>query len=250
VTDDGAYEEALELVRAADQGGVPLRLIGGLAVRALCPSFPPRWRDRQDLDLASTSAGRPAVTGFLGARGYEPDRHFNQLHGHKQLYFRSPGGRSVDVLIDRLEMCHTLEFGDRLERMPLTLDVTDLLLTKLQIVELNEKDAVDVLSLLCAYPVRGGDEPGTVGLGRFGAVVGGDWGWWRTVVGNLDRIEALVTEGCTSLAPPVPTFEPLEQVRALRAEADRVPKSPRWRLRAVIGERLRWYELPEEEVHD
>ena len=247
---DNQFDEALELVRAAERQRVTLRLVGGLAVRALCPAFPPRSHDRQDLDFASTSAARATVTAFLAARSFEPDDHFNQIHGHKQLYFRSPAGRSVDVLIDRLEMCHALDFRDRLDRMPLTLDVTDLLLTKLQIVELNQKDAADVLQLLGAYPVRPGDGSGTIGLARFGEIVGDDWGWWRTVTGNLERIRSLATGDGASLEPPAPPFDPVEQLGALLDEAERVPKSRRWRLRALIGERVRWYELPEEEAHD
>jgi hypothetical protein len=247
---DDTFDQALELVHAAQRERVTLRLIGGLAVRALCPSFPPRRHDRQDLDFASTSAGRAAVTPFMAARDFEPDEHFNQIHGHKQLYFRSSAGRSVDVLIDRLEMCHVLDFRDRLDRMPLTLDVTDLLLTKLQIVELNEKDAADVLQLLGGYPVHDGDAPGTIGLARFGEIVGDDWGWWRTVTGNLERIRALATSDGGSLVPPDPPFDPVEQLGALLTEAERLPKSRRWRLRSLIGERVRWYELPEEEAHD
>jgi hypothetical protein len=247
---DDTFDEALELVRAAQREGVRLKLVGGLAVRALCPSFPPRRHDRQDLDFASTSAGRAAVTTFLTARGFEQDDHFNQIHGHKQLYFRSPAGRSVDVLIDRLAMCHELDFRDRLDRMPLTLDVTDLLLTKLQIVELNDKDAADAIQLLSAYPVRAGDDPGTIGLARFGEIVGDDWGWWRTVTATLERIRSLATGGGGSLVPPSPPFDPVEQLGALLTEAERVPKSRRWRLRSLIGERIRWYDLPEEEAHD
>ncbi|MGH2540914.1 MAG: hypothetical protein ACRDGK_10360, partial [Actinomycetota bacterium] len=204
---DDTFEEALELVQAAQGERVTLKLIGGLAVRALCPSFPPRGHDRQDLDFASTSTGRAAVTPFLAAHGFEADDHFNQIHGHKQLYFRSPSGRSIDVLIDRLEMCHVLDFRDRLDRMPFTLDVTDLLLTKLQIVELNEKDAADVLQLLGAYPVRDGDAPGKIGLARFGDIVGNDWGWWRTVTWNLEWIRSIATGDGGSLVPPTPPLD-------------------------------------------
>jgi hypothetical protein len=248
--DDDAYEEALDLVRAAQREGVPLRLVGGLAVRALCEAFPPRRRERQDLDFASTSRARGVLTAFLVRRGCVPDEHFNKFHGHKQLFFQSPRGRGIDVLLDRLEMCHVVEFRDRLERMPLTLDVTDLLLSKLQIVELNEKDAADVLYLLSAYPVRPGDEAGTVGLERFGALVGDDWGWWRTSTRNLHRIRSLVAGDAGRLMPPGPPFDAVDQIDALEREAERVPKSRRWRLRSLIGERVRWYEVPEEESHD
>jgi hypothetical protein len=248
--DEGAYEEAIDLVRSAEREGVLLRLMGGLAVRALCQAFPPRERDRQDLDFASTSRARAAVTTFLVARGCSPDEHFNKIHGHKQLFFGSPGGRAIDVVIDRLEMCHAVDFRDRIDRMPLTLDVTDLLLSKLQIVELNEKDAVDVLYLLSAYAVRPGDEPGTVGLERFGEVVGDDWGWWRTVTGNLERIRSLAADDASRLTPLEAPLDAIEQLELLDSEAERVPKSRRWRMRALIGDRMRWYELPEEESHD
>jgi hypothetical protein len=248
--DEGAYEEAIDLVRSAEREGVLLRLMGGLAVRALCQAFPPRERDRQDLDFASTSGARAAVTTFLVARGCSADEHFNKIHGHKQLYFRSPGGRAIDVAIDRLEMCHAVDFRGRIDRMPLTLDVTDLLLSKLQIVELNEKDAADVLYLLSAYPVRPGDEPGTVGLERFGEVVGDDWGWWRTVTGNLERIRSLAADETRRLTPHEAPLDAIEQLELLDREAERVPKSRRWRMRALIGDRMRWYELPEEESHD
>lgn len=248
--DDGAFEEAIDLVRAAQRERVPLRLVGGLAVRVLCPAFPARTHERQDLDLASTSSARGSVAAFLEGRGCTPDEHFNRIHGHKQLYFRSPSGRAIDVLIDRLEMCHIVDFRDRLDRMPLTLDVTDLLMTKLQIVELNEKDATDVLALLSAYPVRPGDEPGTIGLARFERFMGDDWGWWRTVTNNLERIRALASGDGRRLIPSDPPLDAVEQIAELQREADRVPKSRRWRLRSLIGERVRWYELPEEEAHE
>src|SRR5919197_6152334 len=94
--------------------------------------------------------------------------------------------------MDRLRMCHELVFTDRIGRMPLTLDVTDLLLSKPQVVEQNEKDVHDIVYLLAAYEVREGDEGGTIGLARFAKVLADDWGWWRTATGNLDRVVELV----------------------------------------------------------
>src|SRR5437867_3269675 len=163
--------EALSLVEGARERSVPLKLVGGLAVRYLTPDYPPRTRARQDLDLASVSRTRPQLTEFLIGLGHEPDKRFNALYGHKQLFFSSPEGRAIDVLIDRMEMCHELVFSERIDRHPVTLDVTDLLLTKLQIFELNEKDAQDVLYLLSAFSVAEGDEPGAIGLDRVATVV-------------------------------------------------------------------------------
>ncbi len=244
------FDEALGVISGAQEAGIPVRLVGGLAVRYLTPSFPPRARDGQDLDLASISGQRKPLTEFLVARGYEPDKTFNALYGHKQLYFVSPGsGHVVDVLLDKLEMCHTLQFGDRIARMPYTLDPCDLLLSKLQIVHLNEKDAQDVLYLTSAVPVREGDEPGTIGLARFGKLLGEDWGWWRTVTFNLDKIVALAGGDGAHLLPPDPPQDAVAQLQLLRRHADETPKSLKWKLRAKVGERKRWYELPEETEH-
>lgn len=248
--DTDPLDEALDLVARAEHAGIPLRLIGGLAVRVLCPEFPPRTRNRQDLDLASTSSARPQLTELLIGLGYEPDRRFNALYGHKQLYFASPRGRAVDVLVDALEMCHVLEFRDRIERMPVTIDVTDLLLSKLQIVEINEKDVVDAVYLLAAYPVVAGDEPGTIGLDRIRAVVADDWGWWRTLTGTVEHIRELADAERVDLVPAGTRNEVLDGLSQIRDAADTVPKTLRWKLRARIGERKRWYQVPDEEQHD
>jgi hypothetical protein len=245
--DPDPLPEALGLIEAARNDGVPLRLVGGLAVRVLCPDFPPRSRKGQDLDMASRSGTRPKLRDMLIGRGYEPDKRFNALYGHKQLYFRSAGW-TIDVLVDRIEMCHDLPFGDRLERMPLTLDVTDLLLSKLQIVELNQKDAQDAIYLLAAYPVKAGDEPGTIGLDRVRHFIADDWGWWRTITDNLTRIRAMVEGG--ALVPAKAVHDPTAQMKTIAAMAESTPKSVRWKLRAKVGDRRRWYRVPQEDSHD
>lgn len=243
-------EEALSLVEGARLRGVPLRLVGGLAVRYLTPTLPPRTRERQDLDLASVSRSRPQLTEFLVGLGCEADKRFNALYGHKQLFFSTPEGRAIDVLVDRMEMCHIVEFADRIERHAVTLDVTDLLLTKLQIVQLNEKDAQDALYLLSAFEARQGDEPGCIGLGRVAAVVADDWGWWRTVTLNLDRIRDLARGEGAHLVPAATAYDPLTQIDALADAVQAVPKTLRWKLRAKVGERKRWYRVPDEDSHD
>jgi hypothetical protein len=248
-TGGDVLEEAVRLITAATREGIPLRLLGGLAVRCLCPAFPARGREGQDVDMASVSNARSALTRFLAEQGCVPDKEFNQLYGHKQMYFLSADGSwAVDVMIDRLDMCHVLDFKDRIERMPHTLDPTDLLLSKLQIVEINEKDLQDAVYLLSAFPVQAGDAPGIIGLDRFTGVLSEDWGWWRTVTANLDRVTALGSEGA-AVVPAAARFDPVEQAGTLRRHADEAPKGLKWRLRSRIGDRVRWYELPEEIAH-
>ncbi len=243
-------QEALALIEHANGYGVPLKLVGGLAVRVLCPALPARVRVGQDLDLASSSRARSRLTELLVERGYEPDKRFNALYGHKQLYFASPRGRSVDVLIDRLEMCHVVEFGDRIDRMPLTLDVTDLLLSKLQIVELNEKDVQDALYLLASFPIGDGDVPGTIGLERIRGVVADDWGWWRTLTLNVAHVRDLATGEAARLVPDGAREEVVARLGQIMETALTVPKTLRWKLRAKVGDRKRWYRVPEEDAHN
>jgi len=248
--DAEAFGQAVAVVTEANDQGVPLKLLGGQAVRLLCPLYPHRARVDQDMDFASVSRSRKDVMEFLGARGFQSDQRFNTLHGDRQMYFTTPDGKtSVDVIMDRLNMCHVLDFKDRIDRMPHTLDVTDLLLTKLQIVELNRKDVHDLLHLLSKFEVREGDEPATVGLGRIGHVVGEDWGWWRTMTGNLDKLVQLGTGEHHDLIPGARTFDPIEQTKAIRAFADACPKTLKWKMRSKVGDRVQWYIEPEEPTH-
>jgi hypothetical protein len=244
------YEAAIATIEAANAAGVPLKLIGGQAVRYLTPDYPPRTRGGQDMDFASVSTAKKPVMDLLFGLGFQGDARFNTLHGHKQMYFQSAeSGTAVDVVMDQLHMCHLLEFKDRIDRLPFTLDVTDLLLSKLQVVEQNEKDVHDIVYLLAAFELGRGDEPGTIGLARFGKVVGDDWGWWRTVTGNLDRVVELVSGELARLVPPAAPFDPVEQARGLRRHADETSKSLRWKIRSRVGDRVQWYELPEEVGH-
>src|SRR5580693_3761737 len=150
---DDPLPEAVALVDGAARAGLRLRLLGGLGVRVLCPGFPPRLRAGQDMDLACASKGRRDVAAYLEQSGCVPDKMFNSLNGDRQMYFTAPSGRPIDVMVDRLVMCHTLDFRPSFGRLPLTVDAIDVLLSKLQIVELNEKDGWDIFQLLSGVPV-------------------------------------------------------------------------------------------------
>ena len=252
---DPALVEALELVDGADAEGISLKLVGGMAVRYLCPEYPPRIREGQDLDLASTSAARRDLTIYLTKRGLIADKNFNALYGHKQLYFRSPDNlQTIDILVDSFEMCHVLEFRHRLSRYPKTLDPSDLLLSKLQIVELNSKDAQDICYLLAKFPVVEGDSIGTIGLARIGELVSSDWGWWRTITLNLIKVHDLITTGHDGPAGPLQPTNAEHDVSSslikILSFAEEVPKSGKWKLRSKIGEKKKWYQVPEEVPHD
>jgi hypothetical protein len=251
--------EALQLVQGAAGAGHSIKILGGLGVRVLCPDFPPRQRAGQDIDFACLGKGRRRLAEHLERAGCEPDKRFNNLNGDRQMYFTAPSGRPIDVMVDRLTMCHVLDFrssfgaGSSTGAVSPALDPADLLLSKLQIVELNPKDAHDIFHLLSGVPVapasRAGDSVRpAISPDRFGSVLSSDWGWWRTVTGSLDKLPGLLAEN-PALVPPRPRFDALAQAKQLREIADTVPKGAKWKLRARVGDKVRWYELPEEVDH-
>jgi hypothetical protein len=254
-TDRDPLAEALRVIRHADEAGLEVRLMGGLAFHAQCPEWTARIdREGRDIDLAIRSKDRRGLTDLLVRLGYLPDKRYNALYGHKQLYFVDPEwARPVDVLVDQLEMCHRFEFGNRLAICDPTLPPADLLLSKLQVVKINRKDILDGLALLSELPLAGDDVGGAaISLSRITGLTSNDWGWWRTVTMNLDRLAAFVA---ADLRPDEldfgreTRFDPGAQVADLRSAIDAAPKSTRWKLRSRVGDRVAWYEEPEEVGH-
>ncbi len=245
--------EALRLIGLADAAGLQVRLMGGLSFHARCPAWTARIeRDKRDIDLATRSKDRKALTALLEAQGYAGDRQYNALYGHKQLYFVDPARiRPVDVLIDRMEMCHRFELADRLHVDGPTVPLAEMLLSKVQIAKINRKDILDALALLSEFPL-GPTDAGTINVERIAGLTSGDWGWWRTLTGNLDKfrtfLHADLHPGELEFGRPA-RFDVLAQIDSLRSAIDAAPKSARWKLRARVGDRVQWYEDPEEVGH-
>jgi len=237
--------EAERLLDHAEAGGTPLRLLGGVAVRLRAPDGLPAAFERSygDLDFVSAPGSTAAVARLFEDAGYDGDRAFNALQGRRRLIFLDAGNaRKVDVFVGEFTMCHTIPVADRLELEPRTVPLAELLLTKLQIVELNEKDVRDALALVHGHEVGdgGGD---TIDAGHVAGLCVRDWGLWRTITANLARCRELVRDYA------LPESERATVERRLGALLERIeaePKTRGWRLRARVGERVRWYELPEE----
>jgi hypothetical protein len=255
--------EALRIVELADGRGLLVRLMGGMAVRSHAPAWLARTRRTEvDLDFATRSRDRAGFYELLEQEGYTPDRQHNALFGRKQAYFvDEPRRRPVDVLVDRLEMCHSFEFGDRLAASRPTLPLAELLLSKLQVVKINRKDVLDALALLAEHPLASDDGAvdsshgmGAISIPRILSFTSSDWGWWRTVTGNLDKLssflESDLQEGDLDLGVGRPlAFEPAAQIAELQRAIESAPKSTKWRLRSAVGERVSWYAEPEEVAH-
>jgi hypothetical protein len=242
-------DEAGRLAAATVASGLPARLLGGLAIWLTCPSVRsgPYARSYDDMDFAVAARGSTAFKDFLVAQGYLPDKFFNGLHGESRLYFAAPDGRwSIDVVIDELTMSHRLDLRGRLDGPGSTLTLADLLLTKLQVFQVNRKDLGDALCLLADHRLAEDDsDPEVISLQRIAAVLGGDWGFYHTTERNLDKLAELWAE--TPL--PSASYAAGDQIEVLRQAIEAAPKTRGWRMRSRIGERVRWYEVPEEVGH-
>ena len=237
--------EGKRIAEAAAESGLPLRLLGGVAIAILCPSSqePPLARNYADIDFATVNSAKDRVIELIEGLGYTGDKEFNMLHGHRRLYFwDEQNQRQVDVFVDEADLCHRIDLKGRIELAPLTLSLTELTVLKLQIVETNEKDYLDICAIFADHDLSE-DESG-INSAFIASMCASDWGLWRTL--------GMVAERSERFALDLPAFEAAELVAErlgrLRAELDSVPKTRRWKLRARVGERKRWYETPEE-VH-
>jgi hypothetical protein len=239
--------EAGHVLAGCDEHGVTARLLGGLAVaRHLHTPTPPGLeRSYGDIDIViGRKQGRPARAA-LTELGYVPNDRFNALHGDRRLLFYDErNGRQLDVFVGVFSMCHTLDLTGRLSLLPGTLPVADLLLTKLQIVEINAKDLVDATQLLRNHQLGHGDQPGAdhLSLARLCAVTSTDWGWYTTLSDNLAKVAGFAASALTEPDAAAVTA----QVAAIKQALDGAGKSLRWKARARLGRHSPWYELPEE----
>lgn len=238
-------EEGIRVAEAAGREDLDLRLLGGVAikVRAKDGLHPTFRREYADLDWISSRAASSGVQKLLADLGYSPQTRFNALNGRERLLFMDEeNARQVDVFVGAFRMSHEIPFGQRLALEPVTIPLAELLLTKLQIIELNEKDVRDSLAILHDHPVE--EEDGdSINAGRVAELCASDWGLWRTITANL----ASTAERAGNYDLPERGKERIEdRVRALLERIDEEPKTFSWKVRSKIGERKRWYELPEE----
>jgi hypothetical protein len=242
-------DEATRLAEAVVSLGMSARLIGGLAIWLRCPSVRDGAFERSydDMDFAISAAAATRFKALLITQGYLPDQFFNGLHGATRLYFGEPAGRwSIDIVIDELVMSHKLDLRGRLDGPSPTITLADLLLTKLQVWEINRKDLGDTLCLLADHALAEDDaDVEGISLPRVRAVLGKDWGFSHTVLRNTRKVAELWSQ------EPLPeaTHDVAAQIASLEQAIEDAPKSRAWRLRSRVGERVRWYETPEEVKH-
>jgi hypothetical protein len=234
-------DEAVRILDEASAEGIPLRLLGGLAIYLKSPSARTHEqlkRSYKDLDFVTLSKFGAKTKALFAKLGYTGNKTFNALHGHQRLlFYDDEHGRQVDIFVDRMQMCHNIDFRSRMYIDEHTLSPADLLLTKMQIVEVNEKDLLDVVALFIDYDVV--DTDSGINSQYISKLTSNDWGLHKTLDLNLKKAKAFAVE--RNFPEDVS-----RRIDALLAHMEAHPKTMSWKARAMVGERVRWYELPEE----
>jgi hypothetical protein len=238
-------EEGRRVARAVGERGLDLRFVGGIGIALTCPSAlrPPLARAYHDLDVAGRRKDHRLIVSLFEDLGYVGDREFNALNSNRRLLLHDPGNeRDVDVFLDEAELCHTIDLRARVTMPGAALSPADLLLMKLQVVETTRKDLTDILAILVDHPMGRADGATGVDVEYLAELAARDWGLWRTTTMVAERaIEfAAALDGFQHAS--LVTTRAREYIAALNA----APKSRAWRLRQRVGDRKRWYELPED----
>lgn len=236
--------EALRIVNAAAGSSLTLRLLGSLAFQFHCPKYgylqKQLGRAYTDIDYAGYKSQASKMAGLLVPFGYKEDPEVNLLYAGERLIYNNPEVNiHIDIFFDKLNFCHEISWIDRLENDSPTLPLAEMLLEKMQIVKINEKDIIDTIMLLLEHQL-GDDDAERINIQRISNLCAQDWGLWRTVTMNLDKVRRL-GQTYAELSPEEKS-RLAQQVDSALGEINQEPKTFAWKLRSRIGDRVKWYQ--------
>lgn len=241
-------EEAKTMVKVAQEKGVTLRVIGGVAIRLHCHGqHSKHLREYHDIDVFGFRKESEGIRLVFEKMLYVPNMKYNMLYGRTRLQFiHMETQKSVDVLLDKFRMDHTIDFRSSLGLDDLTIPITDLLLTKLQIVKLNEKDVKDIVAILEDHELGYFNDHETLNIAYVAQLCSRDWGLHKTVTDNIRKIDNV-----TGMLGIEETGNLKEKLNTILYALTTTEKVLKWRIRNLIGERVKWYddiEAGEDEV--
>jgi len=240
-------QEAERIVKTAEKNGITLRLFGGIAVRVHCPSATHRQLARKyaDIDFMGLRKQSRDLKKLFIDLGYAPRDVFNALQGDTRLIFNDiENGRRIDIFLDVFEMCHRFDLRDRLLIEKYTIPLADLLATKLQVVEITEREYRDIIALFHDHDIVDSDVPETINGQYLARLCARDWGVYKTFMVTLSNVLSALSQYQLDAKDQQIVRKRLQD---LQTRIENEPKSTRWKIRANIGEKVRWYELPEQD---
>ncbi len=238
---------AKQLVQQGKERGVTLRILGHLAVR----DHTHQYREliekmgripTHDIDYMGYSNEETEADHMFKEMDYRPDRAvaFSQEYGIQRLIYHHPQEEIIaEIFLDQLRMAHTLDFRGRLELDSPTISLVDLLLSKLQIQQITEKDIKDMIVLLAEHDLGSGDRE-RIDTDYLIELTSQDWGFWYTAINNLKKLREWLNEIEVLNAE---TRELVDgKANSIIDRMETCPKSLKWRLRAKVGTRVKWYD--------
>lgn len=244
-----AFESELQrILQASQSAGLILRVIGSLAFQMHCSQYgylqEAMGRAYTDIDFAAYRKQAQEIKEMMAGLGYTENQEvFIVSEGDRSIFASSQSGLHVDVFYEKLDFCHLIRWEDRLEVDSPTIPLAEMLLEKMQIVKINEKDVIDTIMLLLEHPL-GDDDDERINIDRIAKLCSSDWGLWRTVTMNLDKVKQLA-QGYDQLNDEHKSLIS-SQVETALSRIESEPKSMAWRLRSRVGERIKWYKEVDE----
>ena len=240
--------ELKRIIKASDEAGILLRVIGSLAFQMHCPEHgylqEAMGRAYTDIDFAAYRKQTKEIKELMSNLGYTENREvFIVSEGERSIFDRHEIGLHVDVFYEKLDFCHVIRWEGRLEVDGPTIPLAEMLLEKMQIVQINEKDVIDTIMLLMEHPLGDNDKE-TINIKRVAELCSTDWGLWRTTTMNLDKVRQLA-QGYQQLKDEQKAHIQTQVATALE-RIEQEPKSLAWRLRARVGDRVKWYKEVDE----
>ncbi|MBC8336472.1 MAG: hypothetical protein HQ525_06870 [Anaerolineae bacterium] len=240
--------ELQRILKVSDDAGILLRVIGSLAFQIHCPKYgylqEAMGRAYTDIDFAGYSKQSQEIKNLMTDLGYTERREvFIYSEGERSIFDNSETGIYVDVFYEKLDFCHPIYWDGRLEVDSPTIPLAEMLLEKMQIVQINEKDVIDTIMLLLEHPLGDNDNE-TINIKRIAELCSTDWGLWRTTTMNLDKVRQLA-HGYEQLKNEHKAHIESQVAKALE-QLEQEPKSLAWRLRARVGDRVKWYKEVDE----
>jgi hypothetical protein len=242
VAEQDVVLEGRRIIDEAEKRGITLRLLGGVAFKVRCKSLESRNLSRRiaDIDVAGLRRQKKAIEKLFVDFGYSPG--FNAMMWERLIFYDKQNNRKVDVFLDTFQMSHKIPLRGRLELDDATLPLADLLMTKLQVYEATEREYKDVYALLEDYSLSTEDSKNAINGKYIAKLCSADWGLYRTSILNLERLEAYLS---TFLEPDEQKIVK-SKIEELRKLLNQEPKTFEWKLRSLLGDRVKWYDLPEE----
>jgi hypothetical protein len=247
--------EIRRIISEADRRKIPLRIMGGAAIRMHCPKHEELYErlkrsPKHDMDFVTYAKFRPLTKKLFVDLGYEPYISL-MLTGatgrHRQIFNDKDGNKAVDVFLGKLEMCHVIDFENRLEVDSPTIPLAELFLQKLQIVQLNEKDIQDTMVLLLEHGIGETDNQ-EVNAKQVCSVLAREWGFYHTVTRNLERVNGYLHENETFSNSDKSLVT--GRIDKIRQRIEAAPKTMAWKMRARVGPSVKWYNVVEEVQRD